>query len=46
MDNEQQHLKDLQRIKNFRLMDDDFMNACFDGNIEAAELVLRIILNR
>ena len=46
MNNEQQHQKDLERIKNFRLMDDDFMNACFDGNIEATELILRIILNR
>ena len=46
MNYEQQHQKDLQRIKNFRLMDDDFMNACFDGNIQATELVLRIILDR
>ena len=40
------HQADLDRIKKFRLMDDDFMNACFDGNIEATELILRIILNR
>ena len=40
------HQADLARIKKFRLMDDDFMNACFDGNIEATELILRIILNR
>ena len=46
MNNEQQHQKDLERIKNFRLMDDDFMNACFDGNIEATEFMLRIILGR
>ena len=29
-----------------QLRDDDFMNACFDDNIEGTELLLRIILNR
>lgn len=28
MDNNRQHEEDLERIKNFTLMDDDFMNAC------------------
>jgi hypothetical protein len=28
------------------LIDDDFMNACFDGYIEGTELLLRIILNK
>lgn len=42
---ELQHQKDLERIEGFRLIDDDFMNACFDGNIEGTELLLRIILN-
>ena len=28
------------------MIDDDFMNACFDDNIEGTELVLRIILNK
>ena len=46
MDKEQQHQEDLQRIRGFRLIDDDFMNACFEGNIEGTELVLRIILNK
>ncbi len=46
MDKEQQHQEDLQRIRGFRLIDDDFMNACFDGNIEGTELILRIILNK
>lgn len=46
MDKEQQHQEDLQRIRGFRLIDDDFMNACFDNNIEATELILRIILNK
>ncbi len=46
MDKEQQHQEDLQRIRGFRLIDDDFMNACFDENIEGTELILRIILNK
>ena len=40
-----EHEQDLQRIRGFRLIDDDFMNACFDGNIEGTELLLRIILD-
>ncbi|MCR5129217.1 MAG: PD-(D/E)XK nuclease family transposase [Lachnospiraceae bacterium] len=43
---EKEHLKDLKRIKEFRLIDDDFMNVCFDGNIEGVELLLRIILDK
>ena len=35
-----------QAIKDFRLMDDTFMSAAFDGNIEGTQLVLNIILNR
>lgn len=46
MDREQQHQEDLQRIRGFRLIDDDFMNACLDDNIEGTELILRIILNK
>ena len=42
---EKQHQDDLQRIKNFRLIDDDFMKACFDDYIEGAELLLKIILD-
>ena len=41
-----QHEEDLKRIESFRLIDDDFMNACFDGNNEAVELILSIILNK
>lgn len=40
------HEEDLQRIRGFRLIDDDFMNVCFDGYIEGTELLLRIILNK
>ncbi|MBE6095648.1 MAG: hypothetical protein E7199_09335 [Schwartzia succinivorans] len=36
----------LERIKNFRLMDDVFMTKCFEGNIECTELVLRIVMER
>lgn len=46
MISEQQHQEDLQRIRGLRLIDDDFMNACFDGNIEGTELILRIILGK
>ena len=43
---ERQHQEDLQRLRGLRLIDDDFMNACFDGYIDGAELLLRIILNK
>jgi hypothetical protein len=43
-DEEQQ--KNLQIIQNFRLMDDDFMNVCFSGNLGLTEFVLRIIMER
>ena len=36
----------LQRIKKFRLLDDELMSRVFDENIECTELVLRIILGR
>lgn len=38
--------EDLQRIRGFRLMDDDFMSKCFEENIECTELVLQIVLGR
>lgn len=43
---EQKYQSMLQRIRDFRLLDDDFMTKCFEENIEATELVLRIILNK
>ena len=43
---EQLHEQDLQRIKDFKLMDDGFLNACFADNIPATELILRIILGK
>ena len=41
-----EHEQDLQRIRGFRLIDDDFMNACLDGDIPSVELMLRIILEQ
>ncbi|MFW5670395.1 MAG: hypothetical protein ACOCM4_14410 [Acetivibrio ethanolgignens] len=38
--------ENLKRLKAFRLMDDDFMTKCFEGNTECTELVLRIVLNK
>ena len=46
MTEEQKHQQMLQRLKSFRLLDDDFMTKCFEENIEATELVLRIVLNQ
>lgn len=42
---EQKHMEDLERIRGFRLMDDDFMSKVFEDK-SCAELLLRIILNR
>ena len=35
-----------ERIRQLRLMDDRFMQACFQNNSECVELVLRIILGK
>lgn len=43
---ERKHQEDLERIKNFRLMDDDFMTKCFEGDTASTQLVLQIILNK
>ena len=37
--------RDLEYIRNFRLMDDDFMAKFFEENLECTEFVLRIIMN-
>ncbi|MBQ8509577.1 MAG: hypothetical protein IJ493_06675 [Clostridia bacterium] len=36
----------LEQIRNFRLMDDEFMTKVFDENIPCTQLVLRIILDK
>ena len=41
---ERQHQEDLQRLRGFRLLDDDFMTKCFEGDTACIQLVLRIIL--
>ena len=38
--------KDLQRIKELRLMDDDFFSEALDGKVEAVEYILNTILER
>ena len=43
---EQKHQKDLERLRGFRPMDDDFMRCLFKDNIPLAELVLRIITGK
>ncbi|MCM1083603.1 MAG: hypothetical protein NC428_09000, partial [Clostridium sp.] len=43
---EQMHQEDLERLKLFRYMDDDFMTACLADNFEGVELILQIILGR
>ena len=46
MTEERKYQEMLQRIRGFRLLDDDFMTKCFEENIEATELVLGIVLNK
>lgn len=36
--------EDLERLKNFCLMDDDFMTKCFEGDPKYIQFVLRIVL--
>ncbi len=43
---EREHQEDLQRLRGFRPMDDDFMRCLFKDNIPLAELVLRIITGK
>lgn len=38
--------QDLERLKSFRYIDDDFMTVCLADNFEGVELVLRIVLGR
>ena len=46
MTDDKRHQEDLKLLMGLRLIDDDFMTACFDGYIEGAQLLLRIILER
>lgn len=40
------HKKDLQRLQNLRLMDDDFFSEALDGKIKPVEYILNTILER
>ena len=44
-DFEQKHEEDLQRLRGFRLLDDDFMSKVFEDKA-CAEFLLQIILQR
>ena len=39
------HQEDLQRLRGFRLLDDDFLTKCFEGDTACIQLVLRIVLD-
>ena len=41
---DRKHREDLQRIRGFRLLDDDFLTKCFDRKTDCMELVLQIVL--
>ena len=41
---DQRHQEDLQRLRGFRLLDDDFLTKCFEGYPKYIQLVLRIVL--
>ena len=41
---EQKHQEDLQRLRYFRLMDEDFMTKCFEGDTRCIQLVLRLVM--
>ncbi len=41
---DQRRQEDLQRLRGFRLLDDDFLTKCFEGDTECVQLVLRIVL--
>lgn len=43
---DQNHQEDLQRLRGFRLLDDDFLTKCFEGDTASIELVLQIILEK
>ena len=43
---DKKHQEDLERLRGFRLLDDDFLTKCFEGDTASIELVLPIILNK
>lgn len=43
---DQKHLEDLERLRAFWLIDDDFFTKCFEGDTECVKLVLQIVLDK
>lgn len=43
---ERWHQEDLKRLRGFRLLDDDFLTKCFEGDPRYIQLVLRIVLEK
>ena len=43
---DQKHQEDLQRLRGSRLLDDDFLTKCFEGDTASKELVLQIVLEK
>ncbi|RKI39720.1 nuclease [bacterium D16-51] len=43
---DRKHQEDLQRLRGFRLLDDDFLTRCFEGDTASIELVLQIVLEK
>ena len=43
---DQKHQEDLQRLRGFRLLDDDFLTKCFERDMASIELVLQIVLEK
>ena len=46
LDLQKKRQENLDAIKKFTLMDDTFMTQVLSGNIEATELILKVILQR
>ncbi len=43
---DRKHQEDLQRLRDFRLLDDDFFTKCFERDTASIELVLQIVLEK
>ena len=43
---DQKHQEDLQRLRGFRLLDDDFLTKYFEKDTASIELVLKIVLEK
>ena len=43
---DKKHQEDLDRLRGFRLLDDDFLTKCFEGDTASIELVLQIVLEK